>query len=293
MSSQFNWLRLCRTGAELLATLQYLASYPDLHEGEIGVPHSALNGPCLRCWTLPREPKGMGHGRYCEICGLILDEAWKIRVLSRSCVVIWGYVNHLPEQLQIGGKFRNCTIFEPYRHDDQRFLLMLYQRDLRPWLQELMIYNGSDLKGFLQIFPSTGLHEASMGDLLCRVIQYESQFPLDSLRVRFFSEIPQIFLPENHEREGVLTFEVTEFLSALEMAMIFRSLLRPEDQEQVHQVLSMCSNNEEKFYWGRLLAGLKPEARDMLQAWRMRQWSTAQINLLYELMHYVEFHQSK
>ncbi|CAK0754480.1 conserved hypothetical protein [Gammaproteobacteria bacterium] len=292
MYNPFDWLRRSRTGAELLATLQYLATNPDLHEGEIGPPHSAFNGPCLRCWTHPRSLKGSEYGRYCETCEIILEESWKIRVVARNCVVVWGFVNQLPDQLQVGGKFRDSNIFDPYVHDNQRFLLMIYQRDLRPWLQELVIYNCPDLKGLIQILPVSGVNEASMGDLLCRVIQHEAQFPMDLLRVRFFSEIQQIFLPDSHEREGVLTFEVTDFLSALEMAIIFRSLLRPEEQEQIHRVLSMANNNEEKFYWGRLLAGLNAEARDMLQAWRMRQWSSAQINLLYELMRYVEVHYS-
>lgn len=130
-----------------------------------------------------------------------------------------------------------------------------------------------------------------MGDLLCRVIQEESQFPMDLLRIRFFTEIRQIFVPDSHDQEGTLTFEVTELLGALEMAAVFRSLLHPNEQEQVYEVLKMGNNNEEKFYWGRLLAGLNAEARDMLQAWRIRQWPMVRINLLYKLMRYVEFYQ--
>ncbi|CAK0777383.1 conserved hypothetical protein [Gammaproteobacteria bacterium] len=292
MFSRFDWLRRSRTGTELLATLQYMASYPDIPEG-IGPPHSALHGPCQRCWIYPRAVKEDRQSRYCETCGIILKEAWRLRAISRNCVVVWGFVNQLPDQLQIGGRFRNSTIFDPYVHDDQRFLLMLYQRELRPWLQELMIYNGTNLRGFIQILPTSGLRETGMGDVLCRVIQNEAQFSMDLLRIRFFAETQQIFAPNFYDRKGVLTFDVTEFLGALEMATVFRSLLRPDEQEQVYQVLRMNNSNEEKFYWGRLLNGLSAEARDMLQAWRMRQWSIAQINLLYDLMHYVEFQPSR
>ncbi|CAK0764783.1 conserved hypothetical protein [Gammaproteobacteria bacterium] len=292
MFSHFDWLRRSRTGSELLASLQYLATYPELPQEEIGPPHSALNGPCLRCWMYPRSSKGQGHGRYCETCELILAESWKIRAISRNCVVVWGFVDRLPNQLQVGSRFRDSTVFDPYVHDDNRFLLMLYQRELRPWLQELVIYNG-DLKGFIQVLPTSGLRETGMGDLLCRVIQNEANFPMDLLRIRFFAETQQIFAPDFHDREGLLTFEVSEFLNALEMATVFRSLLRPEEQEQVYQVLRMGNNNEERFYWGRLLAGLSAEARDMLQAWRMRQWSKAHVNLLYDLMRYVGFYQPR
>ncbi|MEI6414640.1 MAG: hypothetical protein WCP34_10340 [Pseudomonadota bacterium] len=293
MYSPFDWLRRSRTGSELLSTLQYLAVCPDLPEDEIGGPHSALGGPCLRCWLYPRPRKGPGHGRYCETCEIILGEAGKLHAASRGSVVVWGFVNQLPDQLRIGGRFHDSVIFDPYVHDDQRFLLMLYQRELRPWLQELVVYNGSELKGFIQILPTSGLRDMGMGDLLCRVIQNEAQFPMDLLRIRFFAEVQQIFLPDFQEREGLLTFEVTEFLAAMEMAAVFRSLLRPEEQEQVYQVLKMGHNNEERFFWGRLLTGLSAEARDMLQAWRMRQWSGPQIDMLYDLMRYVGFYQPR
>jgi hypothetical protein len=290
MYSPFDWLRRSRTGAELLATLQYLATCPDLPEG-IGPPHSALSGPCLRCWMYPRPTGGKGHGRYCETCEIILEEKGNLRSVSRNSLVVWGFVNELPDQLRMGGRFRDSTVFDPYVHDDQRFLLMLHHRELQPWLQELVIYNSPGLKGFIQIFPTSGLRETGMGDLLCRVIQDEAQFPMDLLRIRFFAEIRQILFPDSHDQEGAVTFEVTEFLGALEMAAVFRSLLHPNEQEQVYQVLKMGNNNEEKFYWGRLLAGLNAEARDMLQAWRIRQWSMARINLLYKLMRHVEFYQ--
>jgi hypothetical protein len=289
MHSHFDWLRRSRTGSELLSTLQYLASYPELPEA-IGPPHSALAGPCLRCWLYPRSTHAQGHGRYCETCELILRETHRLLPLSRSALVIWGYVNRLPEPLRPGGRRRDQLTYEPYVHDDQHFLLMLPQRNLRAWLQDLAIYDGPDLKGLLQLFPAGGVRDTGMGDLLCRVVQNDARFPLDTLRIRFFARAQQIFAPALHERQGVLTFGLSEFLNALEMAAVFRVLLGPEEQEQLYQVLTLEQGNEERFYWGRLLAGLSQEARDLLQSWRLRQWSRPQLNLLYELMRYVEFH---
>lgn len=292
MPSRFDWLRRSQTGAELLATLQYLAAHPDLPAdgGEIGPPPSALRGPCLRCWIYPRSAKKR-HARYCPTCQSILDQAHKLGSVSRYSVVVWGFVNQLPRQLVSGG-FHDSHVLDPYVHDENHFLLMLYQRELRPWLQELVIYNGDDLKGFIQVFPTTGAKDNGMGDLLCRIVQNEARFPMDRLRVRFFSDTRQIFTPGFYEREGVLTFEVAEFLNILEMASVFRSLLRPEEQENLYQVLKMGTTSEAQFYWGRFVGSLGPEARDMLNAWRLRQWSEPQINLLYELIEYVGFYQS-
>jgi hypothetical protein len=186
MQSHFDWLRRSQTGAELLATLQYLATHPGLpsNGGEIGPPYSALGGPCLRCWIYPRSTKKR-NAYYCLTCQAILDAARKLGSISRCSVVIWGFVNQLPRQFHSGG-FRDSHVLDPYIHDENHFMLMLYQRELKPWLQELVIYNGADLKGFIQIFPTTGASEPSMGDLLCRIIQNEARFPMDRLRVRFF-----------------------------------------------------------------------------------------------------------
>ena len=47
-----------------------------------------------------------------------------------------------------------------------------------------------------------------------------------------------------------------------------------------------------QFYWGRLLGALSAEARDMLEAWKIRLWSEPHIHLLYDLVKYVGFYQS-
>lgn len=294
MLSPFDWLRRSRTGAELLATLQYLETHPDLplNGGGLGPPSSALNGPCLRCWIYPRATT-KPNARHCPICRVILDEAWQMGELSRHAVVVWGFVNQLPRQLRTGSGFRDSHILGAYIHDENRFLLMLYHLEVKPWLQELAIYHGADLKGLIQIFPTTGIRDVGMGDLLCRIIHSEARFPKDRLRVRLFSAPHRIFAANLYEREGVLTFEVAEFLSMLEMASVFRSVLGPDEQEILHKLLNMENTNEAQFYWGRFLGSLGQAARDMLNAWKIRQWSKPRINLLYELVEYVEFYQPR
>jgi hypothetical protein len=89
-----------------------------------------------------------------------------------------------------------------------------------------------------------------------------------------------------HRRQGVATFEVSEFLNLLEMAEVFRAKLRPEEQQQLYELLSLGDPKEESFYWGRFLGQLNQDAKDMLSAWRIRQWPENRIKLLYELIDY-------
>jgi hypothetical protein len=50
---------------------------------------------------------------------------------------------------------------------------------------------------------------------------------------------------------------------------------------------------EERFYWGRFMGLLDQEARDMLNAWNVRDWPKPQVQLLYDLMEYVVFYQTR
>ncbi len=130
-----------------------------------------------------------------------------------------------------------------------------------------------------------------MGDILCRAIHHEATFPMDQLRVRFYSSPYQLLRPHTRERQGLLTFEVSEFLRLMEMAAVFRALLKPEEQQALHELLDLDDSVEEQFYWGRLVGHLTQEAKDMLSAWRIRTWPENRIKLLYELIDYVFLHQ--
>jgi len=131
-----------------------------------------------------------------------------------------------------------------------------------------------------------------MGDILCRAIHHEARFPIDQLRVRFYSAPYQILRPQTRDQQGLLTFEISEFLSLLEMAAVFRTLLRPEEQESFYELVNLKDASEEQFYWGRFMGFLNQEAKDMLSAWRIRQWPKSRIELLYELVNYVAFYQT-
>jgi hypothetical protein len=292
MLNHFDWLRQSRTGAELLATLQLFASNDEIpfDRETLGPPHSALSGPCQRCWVYSPSKKR----RYCPMCQEILNRAWRLGGISRNAIVLWGFVNQLPRQLHTGSGFQDSRTLGTYVHDENHFLLMLYQRELKPWLQELALYHGADLKGFMQIFPTVGTRYPNMGELISRIVYNESRFPMDRLWVRFFSDLQQVFKPHLYEREGVLTFEITDFLSTLEMATVFRTVMRPEEQRLLQKLVQMEVEGvgNVQFYWGRILSHFSQEAKDMLNAWRIRQWPKAQIDLLYELVQYVTFYQS-
>jgi hypothetical protein len=258
MLDRFDWLRRSRTGAELLATLRYLQNHPKLStdNGELGPPFSALNGPCLRCWVYPRTSRS--NARHCSTCQAILSEAWRLGTLSRDAVVIWGFVNQLPRQLHSDAA--DAHSLGAYVHDERHFLMMLYYRDLQSWFQELIIY-------------------------------HEARFPQDKLRVRFYAATYQVLDPRTYDREGVLTFEVSEFLRMLDLAVVFRSVLLPDEQKILRKLLSAGDTRETQFYWGRFVGTLSQEAKDMLNAWKIRQWSGPQVDLLYELVEYVGFSQ--
>jgi hypothetical protein len=289
MLTRFDWLRRSRTGPELLATLERLEGAPESPEAdsELGPPASALNHPCARCWIYPRTA-----GHYCVTCRAILDRAWQLRETVLRSVVIWGFVNRLPRTRSGSSGFGGSHMLGLYVHDDRHFLLMLHHMDLKPWLQDLALYYGAELKGLLQIFPTTGGRSAQMGDLLARIMHQETRFPPDRLRIRFFSSLAQVFNPRPYEKEGVLTFEVSEFLNTLELAAIFRTLLRPDEQKALYKLLHTADTAQSQLYWGRFFGMLSPEARDMLTAWGIRTWTEYQISLLYELVDYVTFSQS-
>lgn len=288
MLTRFDWLRRSRSGPELLATVQYLEQATDLptDDSEVGPPPMASNGPCARCWVYPRA-----GGRYCATCQEILDRAWRLRATVLRAVVVWGFVNRLPRFRSGSQSFAGGNALGLYIHDDRRFLLMLEHNDLKAWLQDLVFYHGAELKGLLQVFPTTGGRSAPMGDLLARMIHQETRYPPDRLRIRFFANLDQVFHPRPYEKEGVLTFEISEFLNTLELAAVFRTMLRPDEQQTLYKLLHMADAAQAQLYWGRFLAMLSPEARDMLTAWGIRNWSEYQVGLLYDLVEYVAYYQ--
>lgn len=292
MLSRYDWLRRAHTGGELLATLELFTTRPALfEEGEIGPPHSALGGPCCRCWVYARWPTPRAD--YCPACHAILERAGKLNRLSRSTIVIWGYVSRLSRQIRMGEGFEEHHVLGAYIHDEHHFLLVLPRRELKPWLQELLIYHGADLKGLLQVFPAVSARQESVGELLCRVAHHEARFPMDQLRVRFYAAPHQILVPWTREQQGKLTFEVSDFLSLLEMAAVFRTVLLPGEQASLRELVKLKDPAEIQFYWGRFLGSLSQEARDMLNAWGVRQWPEGRVQLLYELTGYVAFYQSR
>lgn len=295
MLTGFDWLRRSRTGAELLATLEYLAAKPNLftETTALGSPFSALNGPCLRCWLYPRPDKAKAEALYCQPCQAILTRAKKRGITSRQTILVWGFVNRLPIQLRERQGFYAGNVLGSYIQDEHRFLLAMRHRELKPWLQELVLYHGANLKGLLQILPTIGAgEETGMGDILSRVIHREADFSMDRLRVRFFSEAYQVVKLHARDQEGILTFEVSDFLSLLEMAAVFRTLLRPEEQQALKQLLEIDNPGEEQFYWGRFLGYMNQEVKDMLNAWQIRYWPKSRVKLLYELVNYVGFYQA-
>jgi len=291
MLSIFDWIRQTKTGSELLATLQYFQNHSsELSQTQeaISGPVSLFNRPCKRCWLYHCHDNQ--KLLYCKTCLAIIARAKMLGHQSRQAIVVWGHVAGLPKQLESKTGFYSSNIQGSYIHDTQHFMIVMNRFKLKTWIQELLIYHGTDMKGLIQIFPTTGqIKRGTMGDIICRAIHQDSRFPMDMLRIRFFSKPYQLFTPHVREQKGLLTFEVRNFLKLLEMASIFRSLLRPEDQQILLDMTKLKNKSEEQFLWGRLTGYLSSEAKDMLNAWKFRQWSKNQITLIYELLDYVKY----
>lgn len=284
MLAPFDWLRRARTGAELLAILKCLVESPEVFAGarELGAPLSALGGPCQRCWIYARA-----QGRpLCRACQAIQQRQQRLAQPARRAAVLWGFVDQLPSFLQEEEAGRRTL--GAYIHDRQRFLLALRREELKPWLQEWVIRHGAERKGLVQILPAVGVGaSAGMGELLCRAISYEAQLSMDRMRVRFYTDPAQLMAPHRWERQRVLSFEIDAFLGLLDMAEVFRALLRPEEQRELFEVLGLQDSQEGAFYWGRFLGRLERRTRDMLAAWGMRAWPQGQIRLFSHLLEYV------
>ena len=291
MLSDFDWLRRTRTGVELLATLKYLTQRGESShnvEENIGPPPTALNGPCLRCWIYPRHEE---DDNYCEVCNDILIQSKGLGSFIRQFTVLWGYLNQVPYSLHEESWKVNQKIHGAFFHGKSQFLIMIKKRDIKPLLQDLVIRHGPEMKGLIQTFPTIGMgSEIGMGDILCRAIHHESNRPLNQLCIRFYSSPLQLTKPRLREDKGMLTFEISEFLALLETVEVFRSFLKPEDQETLYEILLKDKFREHSFYWGRFLGQLSREARDMVTSWGIRQWSRNRLELLYELTDYVAFY---
>jgi hypothetical protein len=294
MLTPFDWIRQTRTGSELLAVLHCLEERPDLvgrDTDAIGPPHSATSPLCQRC-RVYAFPTDRPRSPYCPTCSVILHRAGSLKELSQNTVLLWGHVNLLPYNLP--ARAGQGEVVGAYIHSQTpgqtRFLVALHRRALKPWLQDLVLHQGLEMRGVLQLFPTTGMLGVSMGDLLCRVVHHESRFPMDALRVRFFATVQQVLRPHHYDKQGVVNFEIGEFLSMLEMAAVFRTVLRPDEQQMLRELLGIESAGESQFYWGRFMGYLNPEARDMLDAWNVRNWSKPQLTLLYNLIEHVAFY---
>jgi len=296
MLSWFDWLRRSRSGAELVATLKLLAEMRDCSlEGQgLGAPQSALAGPCTRCYIYPAQPHRDRQNRLCWFCAKVVARAGRLIHVSRRAVAIWGFVTQLPKQFHQQALAPNRNLVASYVHDDNRFLVLLRRRALRSWLQDLALYHGTVLKGVFQTFPTMGAgRQLGMGDVLCWAIHNETALPMDRWRVQFYSAAYQLPNRRFRDRRGLLTYEISEFLRLLEMAEVFRAQLRPYEQKQLYELLTLNDAKEEQFYWGRFLGMVSQEARDMLTAWRIRQWPKNRVKQLYELIDYVALPDSR
>lgn len=294
MLSKFDWLRRCRCGTELLTTMKYFSDDPEFDPSQLepGGPFSAIGNLCHRCRVYaPVKTNKNKHTRYCRFCEKIIRQKEATAPKSSHAVVLWGHVNQISRRLRESK--HSASLFGIYLHDDQHFLIMMHRQYLKQWLQDLVIYSGLSLKGLIQIFPSISENRnLHIGDYLTWAVHHEATFLMDQLRVRFYTDPHQVINPKKREQEGLLTYTVSDFISMLDMAEVFRAKLYPQQQQELLNLLNLKDSKEEQFYWGRFLGQLSQEAKDMLSAWKVRQWSQMQTEFFYQLIRYVILPQS-
>jgi hypothetical protein len=122
---------------------------------------------------------------------------------------------------------------------------------------------------------------------LCHLINREATQGMQQLRLRFYPTTRHVRWLQLQESMDQLTFSATDFLSILDMAVVFRKMLFRNEQDMLHQLLTTRDLNQEQFYWGRLLAMINQPARDMLHAWRIRHWSPSQVELFFQVLRHV------
>lgn len=293
MLSHFDWIRSCRQGTELLVVTRGLNNHASLfateNTGPAG-PYMASTGPCYRCWVYPRQKTTGAGWQYCRTCHHIIKESSQLWSQSRHLVVVWGFVNQLLAQFREGQGFIDSRILSSYVHDVNHFLLLMYRKELKTWLQELGLYHGHNLKGLLVIFPTiSSVPGLNMGDVLTAAISEEKKYPLDMLRVQFFATPYEVIKPKVRHRQKILTFDISEFIQYLGMAEVFRSVLTYEEQLVLKEILKLTNEKEVNFYWGRSLGQFSAAARDIVDGWNLRNWKLSQLKLLYELVDYANF----
>lgn len=276
----FDWLRRSENGAELIATMDAMESAPDLFRTENGVgePFCGIRGPCIRCWLLPRLP-GSSH---CSVCHRIVTDSRRLGSDSKRCLLVWAFVNFLPNTVKQAARQDQRALLIK---DDKHFLAAVSGPCLNAWLKKLL-QDDKEQKGTLIVFPTTRKKSTfTMGDVLCRAIQHDASFPMDRLRIEFFSKPGQLKAPHLREQEGMLILQPYEFLPLLELATVFSTLLNHEEVEIIKYVMSIQDQNQKAFQWGRLMGILNLEARDMLV--NMKTWPVNRIKWLCELAKYV------
>lgn len=290
MLTELDWILLSRNGYELFATLKILATQPDLFEtaAEIGPTHSATADLCRRCWTYAGTSKYRAKP-CCPICHNIQTYAKRFGVHAQDAIAIWGSVDMPAKECRnLADVLRRGSIVS-YVHDDRHFLSMIFRRRLKTWIENILLYR-PDMAGHLVIFPPRSNRYICTGDTMARILYAAPDYPTDRLWIYFYDKVFHLFSANRSNKQSVPIYDIGTFKGLLEAAAVFRSLLTPNIQEAVHELLHLKNNHEECFYWGRLLNLLKPEAVCMLEAWRFRHWPKSQLNLFFNLMNYVEYY---
>jgi hypothetical protein len=284
MLTAFDLLRLSKTGAELLSTLRLLPKIEmSLHNMSMGVPYSAMYGPCKRCWIYARSPQL----NLCESCNAIESLSKDIYEHIKNSVIIWAYITE-PLTLLTNNFINPNETLAYHNVDDEHLLIITKKASIKDWLQNLALAYGDEIRGLIQIFPTMGQGPTiGMADILNRAAHQEKIITHDRLWIRFFPKPWQLVEAKKRDDLGILTFSINEFIDVMETTRVFHDLIPFKQRHLLYEILNEPESSNNPFYWGRFTRSLNQASRDMLDAWGMREWAVPKVQLLYDLLDYV------
>lgn len=284
MLALFDYICRCKTGSELYGALKIKNQIKQhLDDQNIGVPCTAVYGPCQRCWIYDCN---VGE-EYCPLCNSILEHSQGHNLVFQDITLIWYDFDLFPTSIEkILPEDHIGFIPLNYRSG----LIMCMRSSIQNWLRSLTLKYGSLIKGLLQIFPTMGQGNiVGMGDILSTAKSQSKSLQFNNLWVRFYPEAWQLLDTKRREELGILTFEISDFISLIEKSKIYKEVIPNRFRNDIFELITKQDIDSESYYWGKLKRSLNKKAIDLIDSWKLKNWDKNKVELLYELSNYTTY----
>lgn len=281
----------CCTGPELLGAVRWFRQH-GFHYNSDPLPlppvRTALSSLCVRCGldAVTADGNRKDEDMFCSFCLDVSKEARQMQRQIRYFFCILGRAKHMPWNLQQRSPVPAYK--EIIQLGKEYFLFMLEKHDVGPWLSELLLEHGEEYQAVLTLFPTTGKSHPSMGDSLRLARHYTARLPLPVSGTSICLYAHSHHILRSPASEVALTCSLEQFLQYINMAVLFRGHIYPNEQEELRYILLEDRDNL-RFHYGRLLSRLQPEAREMLDTWAVRQWTKEQVSHFFSILPFARY----